>query len=433
MPDLVVVGAQWGDEGKGKVVDYLARTADLVVRFQGGPNAGHTVRVSGRETILHQVPSGILTPGVTCVIGCGCVIDPETLAVELASLARAGVSYRTRLVLDLRAHLIMPWHRQLDQLREARAGEARIGTTGRGIGPVYADKVSRVGMRVADLLDEDRFRDKLKKNLAAANWLLMEKYRAEPISYRKLANGLWQLTRPLAAMAGDGSVAIQAALEARRRVLFEGAQGHHLDLDLGTYPFVTCSSTGVNGVCPGTGISPLWLTEAVGIVKAYTTRVGSGPFPTELADAKGDELRRLGGEYGATTGRPRRCGWFDAGLVRTSVRHNRFTGLVLTKLDVLDSLPEIPVATGYRRGRKSETEFAAVHAGELEPVYEMLPGWRAPTGDCCSWRELPLAARRYVRRLEELTGCPVVLVSVGRDRRAMLEARKGALKWLKSA
>ncbi|MFO7676323.1 MAG: adenylosuccinate synthase [bacterium] len=432
MANLTVVGAQWGDEGKGKVVDWLARSADVVVRFQGGPNAGHTVRVGGRETILHQVPSGVLTPGVRCVIGCGCVVDPETLAAELAALARSGVKARGRLTVDRRAHLIMPWHRQLDRLREEQAGRGRIGTTGRGIGPVYADKVSRVGIRAADLLDEDAFREKLKRNLAAANWLLMEKFRADPIPPRRLAAEFWQLTRPLAAMVGDGSVEVNAALAAGRRVLFEGAQGAHLDIDLGTYPYVTCSSTGVGGVAPGTGISPLWLSEAVGVVKAYTTRVGEGPFPTELAGPAGEELRRLGGEFGATTGRPRRCGWFDAGLVRASVRYNRFTALVVTKLDVLDSLDEIKVGVGYRLGRTRPAEFDPVRAADLEPVYEALPGWRAPTGACRAWRELPPPARRYLRRLEELAGCPVALVSVGSDRRAVVEARKGVLSWLKS-
>jgi adenylosuccinate synthase len=432
MPDLTVVGAQWGDEGKGKVVDYLARTADMVVRYQGGPNAGHTVRVGALQTILHQVPSGILTRGVECIIGCGCVVDPEMLALELAGLARNGVKVTGRLTVDSRAHLIMPWHRQVDQLREKQAGRARIGTTGRGIGPAYADKVNRTGMRAADLLDEDVFQAKLKRNLAAANWLLMEKFRADPISYRKLAARFWQLTRPLAAMVGDGSAAANAALAAGRRVLFEGAQGVHLDLDLGTYPYVTCSSTGVNGVASGVGISPLWLSAAVGVVKAYTTRVGEGPFPTELVGAAGEELRTLGHEFGATTGRPRRCGWFDAGLVRASVRYNRFTALVITKLDVLDSLAEIPVATGYRLGRRRLGEFDPVHAARLEPVYETLPGWRVPTGSCRSWRELPLAARRYLRRLEELAGCPIALVSVGSDRAAVIETGKGALKWLKS-
>ncbi|HDQ99166.1 MAG TPA: adenylosuccinate synthase [candidate division WOR-3 bacterium] len=439
MPDLTVVGAQWGDEGKGKVVDCLSRTARLVVRYQGGPNAGHTVRARGRETILHQVPSGILSPGAKCVIGCGCVVDPELLAEELAGLARAGVRTRGRLVVDGRAHLIMRWHRRLDRLREERAGAGRIGTTGRGIGPVSTDKVDRVGIRAADLLDEDAFQAKFKRNLAAANWLLMEKFRADPIPQRRLMADCWQATRPLAAMVGDGGALVNEALENGRRVLFEGAQGVHLDIDLGTYPYVTCSSTGVNGVASGVGVSPLWLTEAVGVVKAYTTRVGEGPFPTELAGAEGDTLRVLGGEFGATTGRARRCGWFDAGLVRSSVRYNRFTALALTKLDVLDSLVEIPLATGYRlRPQAGETRggvvehFDATRAARLEPLYETMTGWRTPTGHCRSWRELPLAARRYVRRLEELVECPVALVSIGSDREQIIEVKKGALQWLKS-
>ena len=431
MPSLVVVGTQWGDEGKGKVVDRLARTAGMVVRFQGGPNAGHTVCVRGRETVLHQVPSGILTRGVRCVIGCGCVIDPETLLHEVAGLAGFGVKTGRRLVIDTRAHLILPFHRQLDRQREKQAGRSRIGTTGRGIGPVYADKVNRVGIRAADLLDEDTFRDKLKRNLAIANWTLMERYKADPIPYRKLAAGFWKLTRPLVPMIADGSLAIEKALRAGRRVLFEGAQGVHLDIDLGTYPYVTCSSTGVNGVGSGTGVSPLWLEEAVGVVKAYTTRVGLGPFPTELGGAEAERLRTAGGEFGATTGRPRRCGWFDAGLVRASVRHNRFRALVVTKLDVLDAFGEIRIGVGYQLDGRTVREFDPVRATRLEPKYITMPGWRTSTNGCRTWRELPLNARRYLRKIEELTGCPVAMVSVGGERNANVTVKSGALSWLR--
>ncbi|MBN2537920.1 adenylosuccinate synthase [candidate division WOR-3 bacterium] len=433
MPNLTIVGTQWGDEGKGKVVDYLARTAQLVVRFQGGPNAGHTVRVGDRQTILHQVPSGILTPGVRCVIGCGCVVDPHALGEETAALARMKLRARSRLTVDARAHLILPFHRQLDLLAEKHS-RSPIGTTGRGIGPAYADKVGRVGIRAADLLPgrEERFREKLKRNLAAANVKLMERYRAEPISFKKLAEDYWRATRELARMVGDGSRVITDALAEGKPVLFEGAQGVHLDIDFGTYPYVTGSSTGVWGVGPGTGVSPLWLEQAVGVAKAYSTRVGLGPFPTELEGEEGERLRKLGGEFGATTGRPRRCGWFDAGVVRASVRLNRLNALVITKLDVLDSFEEIRIGTGYRCGRQRLDEFDPTRADELEPVYETFAGWHETTGACRKLRELPMRARRYLRRLEELCGCPVALASVGSERRQVVEVKKEALRWLKS-
>ncbi len=432
MPNLVVVGAQWGDEGKGKVVDHLAQSADMVVRYQGGPNAGHTVCFRGREIILHQIPSGILTPGVKAVIGCGCVIDPYTLAEESAALRRLKISYGRRLLIDSRAHMILPYHRMLDTLQDKQRGKRRIGTTGRGIGPAYQDKLARVGIRAADLLHEDIFMDKLRRNVAAANFVLMDRYKADPISFKSLAEDYWKVTRPLARMVGDGSAVVEQELKKGTRVLFEGAQGVHLDLDLGTYPYVTTSSTGAWGVGPGVGISPLWLEQVVGVAKAYTTRVGMGPFPAEIEGSESEVLRKLGAEYGATTGRPRRCGWFDAGLLRASVRYNRFTALVVTKLDVLDSLEEIKVCTGYSLNGRRVREFDAAHAVELEPQYITMRGWRQPTGSCRKYRELPLGARRYLRKIEELVGCPIALISVGSDRTQMVEMKPGALKWLKS-
>ncbi len=433
MSSLVVVGTQWGDEGKGKVVDRLAGSARMVVRFQGGPNAGHTVWVDGKQTILHQVPSGILTPGVTCVIGCGCVVDPYVLNDELAGLRRAKLDIKGRLVIDFRSHLILPYHRQLDAAKEEQAGRKRIGTTRRGIGPAYLDKFGRVGIRAADLLSEESFNDKVKRNAAAANFMLMERYKSDPVSPKKLAAEYWRVTRPLARHVGDGSLAVEQALRAGERVMFEGAQGALLDIDFGTYPYVTTSSTGAWGVAPGTGVSPLWLDEVAGVCKAYTTRVGDGPFPTELAGSDGEELRKLGGEYGATTGRPRRCGWFDAGVVRASVRHNKLTALVVTKLDVLDAFDEIRVGVGYTLDGRSVDEFDAVRAADLVPRYITVPGWHESISQCRRPADLPKRARQYIKLIEELAGCPVAMVSVGRGREQTIITRPGALRWLRAA
>jgi adenylosuccinate synthase len=429
MPNLSVVGTQWGDEGKGKVVDYLAGSADMVVRYQGGPNAGHTVCVNGRETVLHQVPVGVLSRRARCVVGCGCVVDPFVLNSEVATLRRAGIPAARRIVVDARAHMITPCHRVLDGLRDARQG---IGVTGRGIGPAYQDKVTRSGIRAGDLLDEGAFRERLKRNVAAANFLLMELYKAEPLSYQQIAAEYWTACRSLAAMVGDGSAAVERALCRGRRVLFEGAQGIHLDVDLGTYPYVTSSSTGVAGVAAGSGISPLWLEEAAGVAKAYTTRVGAGPFPTELDAGESEHLRRLGREFGATTGRPRRCGWFDAGLVRASVRYGRLSALVITKLDVLDSFETIRVGTGYALDGRRVAEFDPFHAASLQPRYVTLRGWREPTAGCRKYGDLPAAARRYIEKIEDLVECPVALVSVGSDRNQVVRVRPRKLRWLKS-
>jgi len=433
MSSLVVVGTQWGDEGKGKVVDSLAQSARMVVRFQGGPNAGHTVWVKGKQTILHQVPSGILTPGVTCVIGCGCVIDPYVLSEELAALRRMKVSAGGRLVIDFRCHMILPYHRELDAAIEEQAGVKRIGTTKKGIGPAYSDKFGRVGIRAADLLSEETFNDKVKRNAAAANFLLMEKYKADPVSAKKLAADYWRITRPLARFISDGSLAVEQALAKGERVMFEGAQGVHLDVDLGTYPYVTTSSTGAWGVAPGAGVSPLWLDEVAGVCKAYTTRVGDGPFPTELVGAEGERLRQLGGEYGATTGRARRCGWFDAGVVRASVRYNKLTALVVTKLDVLDSFEQIKVCTGYTLEGRNVEEFDPVHATELKPKYETVPGWQQPICHARRYAELPKAAKQYLALIEALTGSPVAMVSVGRGRDQLILVKPKALGWLRTA
>lgn len=431
MPSLVVVGAQWGDEGKGKVVDFLSRDADIVVRFQGGPNAGHTVCWGRRRLTFHQIPSGILHAGTKAVIGCGCVVDPYRLQEELHSLGKSQSWVRRRLLIDRRAHMILPYHRLLDRLQEEQLAEKKIGTTGQGIGPAYQDKFSRVGIRAGDLLDEDTFKEKLQRNVAAANFRLMEFYKAEPISLKELASEYWEITRPLAEMIGDGSGLIERALSQGRRVLFEGAQGTHLDIDLGTYPYVTTSSTVVAGAAVGSGISSLWLEEAVGVVKAYTTRVGAGPFPCEMDPAEAAVLRELGGEYGATTGRPRRCGWFDAGLVRAAVRYNRLNALVITKLDVLDSLAEIKLCVAYRYQGRRMKEFDPFIAGELEPEFITLPGWREKTTGRRSFKALPVPAKRYIEKVADLVDCPVVLVSVGKERNEIIPVAERRLKWLR--
>ncbi|MGQ9708477.1 MAG: adenylosuccinate synthase [bacterium] len=431
MPNLVVVGTQWGDEGKGKVVDFLARTAQMVVRFQGGPNAGHTVCCDRKRFTFHQVPSGLLNPGVRGVIGCGCVIDPYRLNDEIAVLGKNRVGLKKRLLIDRRAHLILPYHRLLDRLQEEQLAERRIGTTGQGIGPAYLDKYARVGIRVGDLLNEDVFEEKLRRNLASANFRLMEVYKAEPIPFKELSEEYRRATHPLVPMIADGSSIIEQALTKGRRVLFEGAQGTHLDIDLGSYPFVTTSSTVVAGAAVGSGISPFWLEEAVGVAKVYTTRVGAGPFPSELSPEEAAILRELGGEYGATTGRPRRCGWFDAGLVRAGVRHNRLSALVLTKLDVLDGLKMIKICTDYRYQGRKVAEFDPFICDSLEPVFVTLPGWREKTSDCRRFGELPIQAKRYIEKIAGLIDCPIALISVGTERKQMVAMETKRLKWLR--
>ncbi len=432
MANLTIVGTQWGDEGKGKIVDLLARTAQLVVRFQGGPNAGHTVCSPRGRFTFHQVPSGILYARTRCVIGLGCVLDPFRLNEELSEIEKQGVRVEKRLFIDRRTHLILPYHRVLDRLQEEQLADRRIGTTGRGIGPAYGDKYARIGIRAGDLLNEDRFEEKLRRNVAAANFRLMEVYKAEPLNFKQVFTEYWEATRGLTPMIVDCTLLVEQALRQDRRVLFEGAQGTHLDIDLGSYPYVTTSSTVVAGAALGSGISPFWLEEAVGVAKAYTTRVGAGPFPTELQEKEGEQLRELGAEYGATTGRPRRCGWFDAGLVRAAVRYNRLNALVITKLDVLDSLPEIRIGTGYRYQGKRVREFDPFLAEGLEPEYITLPGWCEPTSGCRRYQDLPVRAKRYIEKIAQLVDCPVAMVSVGsgREQTVIVDARR--LRWLKS-
>jgi len=416
MPAKVVVGAQWGDEGKAKVVDFLSESADLVVRFQGGANAGHTVVAGGKEFIFHLVPAGVLHPGKVGVIGNGVVVDPEALLEEMDRLERIGVKVDGRLFVSRDAHLVMPYHKVLDRVMEEHRGK-RIGTTGKGIGPCYRDKAGRVGIRVGDLMDPDVFRAKLHAALDVHNRILSS-YGEPPLDEGEILSQYRKFAERMASLVADTSLILNRALDEGKRVLFEGAQGTLLDLDHGTYPFVTSSNTTAGGACTGTGVGPTRIDEVVGVAKAYTTRVGEGPLPTEFEGEMEEEMRRRWGEYGATTGRGRRCGWFDAVAVRYAARVNGFTSLALTRLDSLEGMDPVKICVAYEYDGRITEEFpnSAEVLGRCRPVYEELPGWDGPTSSARSWEELPEGAREYVRRIGELVGAEVVLISVGRER-----------------
>ena len=421
---LVVVGAQWGDEGKGKLVDVLAERADWVVRYQGGANAGHTVHIGDRSTVLHQIPSGILHSGVRCAIGNGVVLDPETLFVEVDELVRDGVDVEGRLYVSDRAHIVMPYHKLVD--KESAASKA-IGTTGRGIGPCYEDKVARRGVRVLDLRHPARLRALVEKGVAHANVVLAGFGSDKRADAEFTLRVLGELAPRLLAVADDVGLAIHRAIKSGAAVLLEGAQGSLLDVDHGTYPFVTSSSTTAGGAAIGTGIGPRAIDAALGVVKAYTTRVGAGPLPTEFDEVLGEHVRKLGNEYGATTGRARRCGWFDAVVVRYAVRVNGLTSLAVTKLDVLDTLDRIGLCTGYAINGEVIEEFPGDIA-DLEgiaPRYEWFDGWKQSTADARKLSELPAAARAYLDRIEALVECPIEFVSVGTRRDQILRTAEG--------
>lgn len=419
MSTLVVVGIQWGDEGKGKVVDLLAREADVIARFQGGNNAGHTLVVGGKKTIVRLIPSGVLHDDKVCVIGNGVVVDPQVLIEELDTLQQQGRLLNPALLkVSETAHLIMPYHKAIDMARERLRGEGRIGTTGRGIGPTYEDKMARVGIRFVDLLDEQVFQEKLSHNLQEKNIYLGAILKEQALDYTQIFDSYRRFRDRLAPHVTNTSRYLYHEIVRGRKILFEGAQGTMLDVDHGTYPYVTSSNTVSGAVCAGAGIAPQHIHGVIGISKAYTTRVGSGPFPTELFGPEGEKLRRDGGEFGTVTGRPRRCGWFDAVVARTAVRLNGVTSLALTKIDVLSGLPTIRVCTGYaHQGQQYDEVPASVHVIErLTPVYEDLPGWSEPLTDIRSLDALPLNARRYVERVEQLVNIPVKMISVGAGR-----------------
>jgi adenylosuccinate synthase len=428
VPATVIVGAQWGDEGKGKIVDLLARRSDVVCRYQGGPNAGHTIVADGETFKLHHVPSGILSAGTECVLGAGCVIDPEVLVRELDELEERGVSTETVHVSG-NAHLIMPWHVALDGASERRLGRLQIGTTRRGIGPAYADKAARLGIRVQDLLDGKILRQKIEVALNEKNVWLARVYGAAPLDLEEVAGRLERYAQRLRPYVADTSLLVHRALRAGRTVLLEGAQGTLLDLDHGTYPFVTSSNPVAAAAAVGVGIGPNRIDAVVGVAKAYVTRVGEGPFPTEIEGPDQARMRELGGEYGTTTGRERRCGWLDLVGVRYAARVNGFTSLALTKLDVLSHFSEIPVCTRYRLRDGSETDEFPAHQSDFhrcKPVYELLPGWEEELNGAVALDDLPDAARRYVDFVEQAIDVEVSLIGTGRERERVL-AREGAL------
>ena len=424
MPAIVLLGAQWGDEGKGKATDLLGGRVDYVVRYQGGNNAGHTVVIGDEKYALHLLPSGILSPGVIPVIGNGVVVDPAVLLHEMAGLQARGVD-TSRLLISASAHLITPYHVTLDKVAERFLGKSKIGTTGRGIGPTYMDKVGRLGIRVQDLFDESILRQKVEGALANKNQVLVKVFNRRELAVDAITEELLQYAEPLRPHVADTALVLNDALDDGNIVLLEGGQGTLLDVDHGTYPFVTSSNPTAGGACTGSGIGPTRVTRVIGILKAYTTRVGSGPFPTELLDEWGERLRSVGGEVGVTTGRPRRCGWFDAPIARYATRVNGLTDIFLTKLDVLTGIERIPVCVAYEiEGRRiTELPMTQTDFHHAKPVYEELPGWTEDISGARTIEDLPANAQAYVRYLEELSGAPISAIGVGQDRDATIVVR----------
>jgi adenylosuccinate synthase len=419
MSNIAIIGAQWGDEGKGKIVDLFTQDADIIVRFQGGNNAGHTLVVNGKKTVLHLVPSGALHANKLCVIGNGVVVDPEILIEEIDALKAQGhLQNDAQLRISEQAHVIMPYHKAIDLARERLRGKGKIGTTGRGIGPAYEDKVARVGIRFIDLLEEDTFREKLERNIAEKNFYLKAILKEKALQFNLIHDSYGEFREKLKGYVTNTGLLLDQQMRAGKRALFEGAQGTLLDVDHGTYPYVTSSSTVTGGACSGSGVGPQHIQQVIGISKAYTTRVGSGPFTTELNGPEGETLRREGAEFGATTGRSRRCGWFDAVGVRHAVRMNGMTGIALTKLDVLTGFKKIPICTAYRYQGKQIDEFPAsskvMHGAE--PVYEEMAGWNEPLDNVRKFSDLPATAQKYVKRIEAVIGTEIIVVSVGPGR-----------------
>lgn len=414
MAAVVLIGAQWGDEGKGKITDFLAEKAELVVRYQGGNNAGHTVVVNGEEFKLHLIPSGILYSDKTCVIGNGVVVDPAVLLEELRYMADRGVK-TGKLLISSNAQVIMPYHRLLDALEEEARGAHKIGTTKRGIGPAYVDRAARIGIRFGDLLDKEDFGAKLKRNLIEKNNLLEKIYGAKPLDFESIYQEYLGYVEQLKSFVTDTSLAIDEVIKAGGKVLFEGAQGTLLDLDHGTYPYVTSSHPIAGGACIGAGVGPTKINRVLGVIKAYTTRVGEGPFPTELLEETGETIRQCGHEFGVTTGRARRCGWFDAVIARYAVRVSGISDFALTKLDVLTGLEKVKICVGYKVGNDTIHEFPQSLKAftQCQPILEEMPGWQEDITKVRRFEDLPPAAQNYVRRIEELTGVPATLVAVG--------------------
>jgi adenylosuccinate synthase len=412
--NLAILGAQWGDEGKGKIVDLITPGFSIVARYQGGHNAGHTVYVNGKKFVLRLIPSGILHPGVTCVIGNGVVVDPVALFAEIDELTSAGIDVGRRIVVSDKAHVILPYHRDLDLLSEARRGDRKIGTTSRGIGPAYEDKIARRGIRVGDLADPAGLEQSVRDNVNARNRLVQD----NPMDARVVLDQLRQHAERLKPWIRDVSLMLAQAMRDGQSILFEGAQGTLLDIDHGTYPYVTSSNASIGGLCTGLGVPPKAISAVLGVAKAYTTRVGEGPLPTELFGEMGNRLREGGNEYGAVTGRPRRCGWYDAVAARYAARINGLDALALTKLDVLDGLPQVEICTSYSCGSRTLTEFPSdlAQLAACKPVYESMPGWTSPTKGARKWTELPDAARRYIARLEDVSGVQAAIISTGSER-----------------
>lgn len=414
----VVIGAQWGDEGKGKIVDLLSSQVDIVARYQGGANAGHTVVIEGEKYILHLIPSGILHENTICVIGNGVVVDPRALLQEIEFLESKGIRVQGRLLISHRAHLIMPYHKLLDQIKENRDADNKIGTTGRGIGPAYVDKYNRMGIRIVDLLDRETLKIKLRRNIEEKNQLLQKIYHEQTLNVEQIINEYLEFDKKIDPYIKDVSTFLNEAIKQGKKILLEGAQGTLLDIDFGTYPYVTSSSPVSGGACIGVGIGPTKIDRVLGVIKAYTTRVGMGPFPTEIQDEEGVKLRELGAEYGATTGRPRRCGWFDAVIARYAVQVNGIDSFALTKLDVLDTLDEIKICTAYRYNGKIIKTFPSEMRilENCQPIYESFPGWKTPTTGVRKFSDLPHNAQSYLKAIEELTDTHISLVSVGSER-----------------
>ena len=418
MANTCVIGLQWGDEGKGKIIDILAKDYDIIVRYQGGGNAGHTLIIGDEKFIFHLIPSGILHPDKKCVIGNGIVFDPRLFLDEVAGLSKRNISVNGNLFVSDRAHVVFPYHKKLDLLIEKQKGNSMIGTTGRGIGPCYTDKVARDGIRVAELLHKEHFKEKLKKTVEEKNRLFVDLYKDEPVSWEEIYEEYCVYAEKISPFVCDTVDLMAKAIDDNKKILFEGAQGTLLDVDFGTYPYTTSSNASAGGVSPGIGVSPKQIHDIIGITKAYATRVGSGPFPTEIDGEQGEHIRKKGGEFGSTTGRPRRCGWFDAVAIRHSVRISGVDSLIVTKLDVLDDQETIRICTGYKNDKKVYHNFPADLdvLENCEPIYEEVSGWMEDTSNVRDVKDLPGKAMDYIRTIEEIIGLKVKMVSVGPER-----------------